>query len=28
DVDSISGATYSYNQFTDAVFDALDKAAE
>lgn len=28
DVDSISGATYSYNQFTDAVYDALDKAAE
>ena len=28
DVDSISGATYSYNQFTDAVFDALDKAAK
>ncbi len=28
EVDSISGATYSYNQFTDAVLDALDKAAE
>ena len=28
EVDSISGATYSYNQFTDAVFDALDKAAK
>lgn len=28
DVDSISGATYSYNQFTEAVLDALDKAAE
>ena len=28
DVDSISGATFSYNQFVDAVNDALDKAAE
>ena len=28
EVDSISGATYSHNQFTDAVYDALDKAAE
>ena len=28
EVDSISGATFSYDQFTDAVFDALDKAAE
>lgn len=28
DVDGISGATFSYDQFTDAVFDALDKAAE
>lgn len=28
DVDSISGATFFYNQFTDAVLDALDKAAE
>lgn len=28
DVDSISGATYSYDQFTGAVNDALDKAAE
>ncbi len=28
EVDSISGATYSYNQFTDAVYDALDKAAQ
>lgn len=27
EVDSISGATFSYNQFTDAVLDALDKAA-
>lgn len=28
EVDSISGATYSYDQFTDAVYDALDKALE
>ena len=28
EVDSISGATYSHNQFTEAVYDALDKAAE
>lgn len=28
EVDSISGATYSHNQFVEAVYDALDKAAE
>lgn len=28
EVDSISGATYSYDQFIDAVYDALDKASE
>lgn len=28
DVDAISGATISYNQFTEAVNDALDKAKE
>lgn len=28
DVDAITGATYSYDQFTDAVFDALQQAEE
>lgn len=28
EVDAISGATYSYDQFIDAVYDALAKAAE
>ena len=28
DIDAISGATYSYNQFSDAVYDALSKAEE
>ena len=28
EVDSISGATFSYDQFTDAILDALDKAAQ
>ena len=28
DVDAISGATFSYDQFTDAVFDALKQAEE
>ena len=28
EVDSISGATFSYDQFTDAILDVLDKAAQ
>ena len=28
DIDAISGATFSYDQFIDAVYDALSKAAE
>lgn len=28
DVDAITGATYSYDQFTDAVFNALEQAEE